>query len=151
MVTKIVDVLAKLLECLREDNSLEEASLILSKKRGVDAPTLSAALSLIYDKVIMRKMLQTDKEQYRAKHFRLLTEEERERIGLENYNYMLHMTSLGLLDENDFELVLEELMLLDGAIKREDIDGLIFLTLEFLNADIPSGSRFLLYSSDTIN
>ena len=83
---------------------------------------------------------------------RILTNEEQRKIGLKNYNYLLHLYNIGLLTNDDFEEIMEELKLFpEDAIETERINFLIlstFLDLDKLN--LP-GSRHLLYSTDKIN
>ena len=153
MTEKIVEVLAEILERLKKNSSLEEVNKVLSKNKRFDEQTLSAAFSLVFDKVLTQRIVAGKKSSHSNKsNFRLLTDEEKEVIGIENYNYILHLYNVGLLDYIDFEMILEQIMLFPSeSITRDDINWTIFISLVDFNADLLPGSRLLLYSSDNIN
>ena len=153
MTEKIVEVLAEILERLKKNSSLEELNKVLSKNKRFDEQTLSAAFSLVFDKVLTQRIVAVKKSSHSNKsNFRLLTDEEKEVIGIENYNYILHLYNVGLLDYIDFEMILEQIMLFPSeSITRDDINWTIFISLVDFNADLLPGSRLLLYSSDNIN
>jgi uncharacterized protein Smg (DUF494 family) len=151
MTAKIVEVLAKILDGLNKNISLEEVNTQLIDKKEFDKQTLSAAFSLVYDKVLSGKILK-DKIEEGPKKIRLLTEEEREFLGLENYNYIIHLMNIGLINSIDLEIILEQLMLFpEDTITRDDINWIILISLVDFNSKILPGSRILLYASDTIN
>ena len=150
MTGKIVEVLAKILESLNNNNSLEEVNKQLKQYKEFDNQTISAAFSLVYDKVLSSKLFK--RRHKKNKNIRLLTDEEKEVIGLDNYNYILHLFNVGLLDSIDFEMFIEQLMMFpEDSISREDINWSILISLVDFNAEILPGSRVLLYSSDKIN
>ncbi len=153
MTEKIVEVLAEILERLKKNSSLEEVNKVLSKNKRFDEQTLSAAFSLVFDKVLTQRIVKGSKKNNPNKsNFRLLTDEEKEVIGIENYNYILHLYNVGLLDYLDFEMILEQIMLFPSeSITKDDINWTIFISLVDFNAEILPGSRLLLYSSDNIN
>ena len=152
MTAKIVEVLAKILESLNKDISLEEVNKQLSRNKEFDKQTLSVAFSLVYDKVLSNRINPKKKNSTRNKKFRLLTAEEQEILGHINYNYLMHLHNVGLLDTVDLEMVLEQIMMFpENTIEKDDINWIILISLVDFNAEILPGSRVLLYSSDTIN
>lgn len=151
MTAKIVEVLARILDGINKNIPLEELNKQLLKNKEFDKQTLSAAFSLVYDKVLSGKILK-DRVDESGKKIRLLTDEEREFVGIENYNYLIHLMNIGLIDSIDVEIILEQLMLFpEDTINRDDINWIILISLVDLNSKILPGSRILLYSSDTIN
>ena len=62
MTSKIVEVLAKILEGLGNNSSIEEVNRSLIKNKQFDKQTLGIAFSLIYDKVLSKKMHSKKKE-----------------------------------------------------------------------------------------
>ena len=151
MTAKIVEVLARILDGINKNIPLEELNKQLLKNKEFDKQTLSAAFSLVYDKVLSGKILK-DKIDEGSKKIRLLTDEEREFLGIENYNYIIHLMNIGLIDSIDVEIILEQLMLFpEDTINRDDINWIILISLVDFNSKILPGSRILLYSSDTIN
>lgn len=151
MTAKIVEVLAEILEGLNKDYTIEEVNKSLKKKNKFDKQTVSAAFSLVYDKVLSDKV-SGRKNKNQVPYFRLLTEEEKEIIGLDNYNYLMYLYNIGLLVAEDFEIIIEQLtMFPKESITKEDINWIILISLVDFDNEIIPGSRVLLYSSDTIN
>ncbi len=151
MTAKVVEAVAKILERINNNISLEDVSKELSDTKEFDKQTVTAAFSLIYDKFLINKknkLVRTRKN----KDFRILSEEEREILGLDNYDYLLRLNNVGLLDNVNMELLLEQIMMFPAeTISREDINWIILLSLVDFDKDVMPGSRVLLYSSDTIN
>ncbi len=151
MTAKIVEVLTKILEGLNQNSSLEEVNDKLKLNKEFDSQTLSAAFSLIYDKVLINKSKGKGGKK-RKKNFRILTEEEKELLGNSNYNYLMHLLNVGLLDAFDLDIIIEQLSYSMGEpISKEDINWIILFSLVEFDSEILPGSRVLLYSSDTIN
>ncbi|MFH0733894.1 MAG: DUF494 family protein [bacterium] len=152
MITKIVEVIAIILENLNKNYSLEEVSQKLTTLKEYDQQTVSAAFSLIFDKVLSSKIMKKNENTVRSKNFRILDNKEIELIGLENYNYIINLSNVGLIDSTDIEIILEHISeFSERIITKEDINWIIFLSLIDLDAGLLPGSRVLLYSSDTIN
>lgn len=151
MTAKIVEVIARILDGLNKNISLEEVNDQLTIDKEYDKQTVSAAFSLVYDKVLTRKVVK-DKSRSKVQNIRLLTDEEKEMLGIDNHDYLLKLWKIGLVDSADLEIILEQLMLFpNDSITREDINWIILVSLVEFNSKILPGSRILLYSSDTIN
>ncbi|MBU1098798.1 MAG: DUF494 domain-containing protein [Bacteroidetes bacterium] len=151
MTGKVVEALAKILEGLNKNFSLEEVSSQLKKQKEFDQSTISAAFSLIFDKVLSKK-IEKREQLTSTSRFRMLTEEEKDFIGMDNFNYITYLTNIGLMDAVDLEMILEQIMMYpDDSITRDDINWIIMISLIEFDLEIPPGSRVLLYSSDTIN
>lgn len=151
MTAKIVEVIARILDGLNNNVSLEEVNSQLDKNKEYDKQTVSAAFSLVYDKVLTSKVVK-DKSSTQNQNIRLLTDEEKDVLGIDNYDYLLKLWKIGLVDSADLEIILEQLMLFpNDSITREDINWIILVSLVEFNSKILPGSRILLYSSDTIN
>ena len=151
MTGKVVEAVAKILEGLNNNNSLEEVSKQLKIQKEFDQSTISAAFSLIFDKVLNKKVNRKDRKK-NSDRFRMLTDEEKEFIGIENLNYITYLFNIGLMSAVDLEMVLEQIMMFpDESITRDDINWIIMISLIEFDLEIPPGSRVLLYSSDTIN
>lgn len=153
MATKIVEVLAKILDGLNKDNTLEEVNHTLVKDKEFDQQTVSIAFSLVYDKVLSNKVTPRNrKKRIGNENIRILSDEEKDIIGLENYSYLLHLYSIGLINSYDIETIVEQVGLFpENTITKNDINWIILISLIDFNSEILPGSRILLYSSDTIN
>jgi uncharacterized protein Smg (DUF494 family) len=151
MTGKVVEAVAKILEGLNNNDSLEEVNTKLKIQKEFDQSTISAAFSLVFDKVLNKKVNRKDRRKNSNK-FRMLTEEEKEYIGIENLNYITYLFNIGLMSAVDLEMILEQIMMFpDEKITRDDINWIIMISLIEFDLEIPPGSRVLLYSSDTIN
>ena len=151
MTGKVVEALAIILEGLNKNSTLEEVNSQLKKKKEFDQSTISAAFSLIFDKVLSKRIEKKKKSGSSKKH-RVLTDEEKEFLGIDNYNYITYLINIGLMSTVDFEMILEQIMMFPGEkITREDINWIIMISLIEFDLEIPPGSRVLLYSSDIIN
>lgn len=151
MTAKIVEVLAKILEALSNNYSLEEVNTSLSKDKAFDKQTVSTAFSWVLDKRLANLPLSQNKN-IKNNSIRILSEEEKELLGLENYKYLTHLLAVGLLRDVDLDLILEQVALYPGdVITKDEINWLILFSLVGFDENILPGSRVLLYSSDTIN
>lgn len=152
MTAKIVEVLAKILEGLKAKDSLENITEHLYSDKELDEQTLSAALGLVFDKFLTNKMLLISNDASNNKSFRILTEEEINIIGEENYGYIQHLVNVGLLEPLDVELILEQMTIFpEEKLSKDDINWIILFSLVNFDSELLPGSRVLLYSSDTIN
>lgn len=152
MTAKIVEVLAKILEGLGNDHSLEEVTTLLKRNKEYDEQIVSAAFSLVFDKVFANKFGITKKRNANRKNFRVLSNEEVSLIGIQNYNYIQHLVNIGLLEPLDVELLIDQVTAFpDEKISKEDINWMILFPLVDFESEILPGSRVLLYSSDRIN
>lgn len=152
MKPKIVEVLAKILESLSNNTPLEEVNKSFLKNKEYDEQTLSIAFSLVYDKILLKRMHDDSTEEKEISGMRFLTDEEKEILGLENYNYLIHLINVGLLDMNQLEDILEQVTYYpENKISRKDLNWLVLLSLVDFDSDVPLGSRVLLYSSDSVN
>ncbi|MGE5497786.1 MAG: DUF494 family protein [Syntrophothermus sp.] len=152
MTAKIVEVLAEILDALGKNYSIEEVNRIISKDKSFDKQTVSTAFSWIFDKKLANSNFNLINIDTKVKSFRFLTEEEKDTLGLGNYNYIIHLINVGLLKLTDLDSILEQIALYPGErISKEEINWLILFSLVDFDESILPGSRFLLYSSDTIN
>jgi len=151
MTEKIVEVLAKILDGLNNDITLEEVNTSLSRDKNFDKRTVSAAFSLVYDKVLGRKVKKRNSSRT-GKNFRLLTDEEKDILGTENAAYLMYLHNVGLLDTVELEMVLEQIMMFpDDSVEKNDINWLVYISLVEFSSEIMPGSRILLNSTDDIN
>jgi uncharacterized protein Smg (DUF494 family) len=152
MTAKIVEVLAKILEGLKDNNTIEEITRLINTSQDFDEQTVSAALGLVFDKFLSKKMRLLKNGKTDTKSFRILTNEEIQIIGLDNHYYIQHLVNVGLLDPLDVELIVEQMtMFPEERVSKDDINWIILFSLVDFDSDILPGSRVLLYSSDTIN
>lgn len=149
MKTEIVEVITKILEGVGSNVPLEDVSKKLLKSKEYDEQTLSIAFSLIYDKILLTGK---DKLRVKEKSIRILTEEEKYILGTDNYNYIMHLYNLGLLNSESLESMLEQVIMFpENRITRKEINWIVLISIVDFDNEIPLGSRYLLYSSDSVN
>lgn len=149
MKTEIVEVITKILEGIGTNTPLEDVNKKLLKSKEYNEQTLSIAFSLIYDKILL-----TGKNKLRVKEksIRILTEEEKYILGTDNYNYIMHLYNLGLLNSESLESMLEQVIMFpENRITRKEINWIVLISIVDFDNEIPLGSRYLLYSSDSVN
>jgi uncharacterized protein Smg (DUF494 family) len=152
MKPKIVEVLAKIFESFSNNIPLEDVNKALLKSKEYDEQTLSIAFSLVYDKILLKRMHPSEDAEKEGLGIRFLTNEEKEILGVENYNYLIHLRNVGLLDSTQMEDILEQVTYYpDTKISRKDLNWLVLLSLVEFDSDVPLGSRLHLYSSDSVN
>ena len=152
MVAEIVEVLAKITEMKNKHISEEEVAETIQKDSRYNKNTVAAAYSWLHEKYNQNYNLGLQINKFESKGLRILSYEEKQQIGLKNYNYLLHFYNVGLLTNNDFEEIIEELKLFpEDTIETENINLLILsMFLDLDKISLP-GSRHLLYSTDNIN
>jgi uncharacterized protein Smg (DUF494 family) len=124
----------------------------LIKSNQFDKQILGIAYSLIYDKVLSKKLHTGKKKPDMQSGIRFLSESEKESLGLENYNYLLHLINVGLLEVENLEIILDQITIFpDSRVTRREINWIILLSLVEFDSEVLPGSRMLLYSSDTVN
>lgn len=151
MKPKVVEVITHILEALSNNVSLEELNQSLLKSKEYDQQTIGIAFSLIYDKIFLKKKKELGKKK-RNRSIRILSEDEMEILGVDNYNYLLHLSNLGLIDSDNFENLLEQINYFpENKLTRKEINWMILASLIDIDSDIPPGSRLHLFSSDSVN
>lgn len=152
MTTKVVEVLAKILDGLNKNYSIEDVNKKLAKEKRFDKQTVSVAFSLVYDKVVANKIKKNFDFVEGNRNIRILSEEELDAIGVEYYSYLIHLQNIGLINQSDFELLLEQILIYPtNNITLEDINWMVLISLIGSDSKILPGSRVTLFSSDTIN
>ncbi len=151
MNAKIVEVLTKILEGLDKNYSLEEVTSKLKIGKDFDDQIVSAAFSLVLEKLLLKKTNLKNNIGH-EKNFRVLTNDEINAFGIDNYKYIQHLVNIGLLAPLDVELLSEQVQAFpEEKISKDDINWIILFSLIDLESEVLPGSRVLLYSSDTIN
>ncbi len=148
---KIVEALTKILEVLDENYSFDKVTSELTMNNDFDEQTVSAAYSIVLEKLLSNKKNIENTFEFKKK-FRILTNDEINEIGIENYKYIQHLVNIGLLNPVEVELLTAHIQSLpDEKISKDYINWIILFSLVELDSAVLPGSRVLLHSSDTIN
>jgi uncharacterized protein Smg (DUF494 family) len=148
MTVKVVELIVEILEALKNKISVEELNKKITKEKKFDKQTISAAYSLIFE-----KSFNISKENILNNNgIRFFSEEEKLFLGYENCNYLLYLVNIGLIDNSDLELIIEQLSYFpEEKISKEEINLILLFTLVEKKSNILPGSRIMLLSSDIIN
>jgi uncharacterized protein Smg (DUF494 family) len=152
MSSEIVKVLETIVQAINNNYSFEdvERSLHLTNKKK--KTIVAAAYSWIYEKKLRDMYISQTLKHKSSKSIRILSENEASVIGLLNYDYILHFYNIGLLNINEIETVIENIMKFPEEIRTKESINMLMLgvILDIDKVSLP-GSRYTLYSSDTIN
>ena len=152
MVSEIVDVIVKVFEGMKNDYSVRDVEKSLLNKNSYHKNIIAAAYSWIYEKNARDKIETQKINELSEDSFRILSSEERELFGEESEIYIMQLYNIGLLNSKDIDKIVEQVRLFPENAKSKDNINLLILSL-FFDTDKKSlpGSRYLLYSSDTVN
>jgi uncharacterized protein Smg (DUF494 family) len=152
MVSEIVDVIVKVFKGIKDDYSIRDVEKSLQSNNTYHKNIIAAAYSWIYEKNA-RDKIEIDKINVLSEDsFRILSNEERIIFGEEIEIYIMQLYNIGLLNNKDIDKIVEQVQLFPENAKSKDNINLLILSL-FFDTDKKSlpGSRYLLYSSDTVN
>ncbi len=152
MTGELVEILEKLVQAINNDYSFEEVELFINFEDKVNKTVIAAAYSWIYEKLLREYYQKKELKSDSSKSVRILSEEEISTIGLHNYDYILHFYNIGLINNNEFDMIIDQIKLFPEESRSIENLNMLILSV-FLDLDDIStpGSRYLLYSSDTIN
>ncbi len=152
MISELVNILEKIAKGINENYSFEQVENSISYGNNTDKTVIAAAYSWIYEKFLVNSFQKKEMKGNISGGFRILSGEEISQIGMQNYNYLLHFYNIGLLNNNELEMIIDQIKLFpETAINKDSINMLILsVFLDLDNVSLP-GSRYLLYSYDTIN
>ena len=152
MVSEIVDVIVRVFEGIKKENSLLEVEKLLPAGVIYHKNIIPAAYSWIYDKSVRDSLRNKEISTAVESGFRILSNEEKSMFGEDIEKYLMHLYSIGLLKSNDIDKIVEQVQLFPDNAKSLDNINLLILSL-FFDTEKKSlpGSRYILYSSDTVN
>jgi uncharacterized protein Smg (DUF494 family) len=152
MVSEIVKVIVKVFEGIKKENSPLDVEKLLPAGVIYHKNLIPAAYSWIYDKFVRDNLRNKEFSIAAESGFRILSSEEKSMLGEDIEKYLMHLYSIGLLKSNDIDKIVEQVQLFPENAKNLDNINLLILSL-FFDTDKKSlpGSRYILYSSDTVN
>jgi uncharacterized protein Smg (DUF494 family) len=150
MNTEVIEILVKIVEGINSNYSFDKILDNVKQINKVNRNLITAIYSWVYEKIT--RDMEEKPETELTNGLRFLSDEEKDIIGIDNYNYILHLYNLRLLNNPEVERIIEQAVIFPEG--EFDIDKLNIMLLSIFldtNSDLPPGSRILLYSSDTIN
>ena len=146
----IFSILAKMLDALAEEESLEVIEKKMRLKKEINKSLLNTAYSWFYEKLNANKIKNDKKIQ--SLSIRYLSEEEIDLIGIENNNRILKLYNIGLLTNSDIDLIVNQIHLYPyDQMTKDEMNILVLSSLFFMeNLPFPElGNSFQL--SEKIN
>jgi len=111
MTGELVEILEKIVQAINNDYSFEEVELYINFEDKVNKTVIAAAYSWIYEKLLREYYQRKELKTNTSKSLRILSEEEISAIGLQNYDYILHFYNIGLINNNEFDMLLDQIKL----------------------------------------
>lgn len=154
MNERVVEILIYIMSEIRKNRNVSKKLDLLSKnliQKGYSESEISSALSWLLDRLNHDSEEIIEKQGPAFKNsFRYLHEIERSIISTEAHGYIIQLRELGIIDEIDFEQILERALMLGTA--KVDIDEIksILAAMLFASVGIMEGSYFLFEDNPVI-
>ncbi|MBW7889015.1 MAG: DUF494 family protein [Bacteroidetes bacterium] len=152
MHEKIVEILIYLLSELRKNTPIQDIDLTVLSKNGYSPAEISTAFNWLYEKINDGENLVIDQTKSSPHSHRVLHDAERYVITPEAYGFLIQLREIGLITDNDIEVIIERVMM----------SGFVTVTLDEMKAQVSflllenddsseHGSRKMLHGRDTIH
>jgi uncharacterized protein Smg (DUF494 family) len=152
MKEKVVELLIYIMSEMQDNKRISDIDLADLKTRGYTQSEISAAFSWIYENSEMNQQRPPMSARAGEGSRRVLHDAEKAVLSTESQGYLIQLRELELLDEKNFETVIERAMMagyeqLSVAELREIVASVLFTR----GGDDTSGNRSMLTSGDTIH
>ncbi|MBN1637615.1 MAG: DUF494 family protein [Ignavibacteriales bacterium] len=149
MREKIITVITRIFEGMKENIPIEEVSKNLLNNKEFDDHLISAAFSLLYDKIVVQNLMSIKDK---TGSTRIFSESEIDMLGRKNYDYLLHLQNIGLLNSVDIENILYGVSMVNkDTLTHEELNYIILYNLIGSHYNLIYGSRYFLDTTDKIN
>jgi len=152
MYERIIEIIVFVMSELRHNKEINDIDMTELKSRGYTSSEISAAISWLVDQLeFSDQFLSSEGMINPLTSFRVMHEAERELFTPEALGEIIQFNSLGLLNNEHIEMLIEKATMLglpevDATQIRSYIANNVF-NVQYNN----TGSRFLLQGNDTIN
>ena len=111
MKEKVVEILVYIMSEIQENKRLQEIDIGELKNKGYTQSEISAAFTWLYDNVQIGEVQFARPAQAARNSRRVFHEAEKQVLSTESQGYLIQLRGLGLLDDRDFESVIERAMM----------------------------------------
>jgi uncharacterized protein Smg (DUF494 family) len=149
MNERIIEIILYLINQIRQDTPIESIDVRGLASNGYTDAEIGAAFSWIADRAVFGGTLGAART---GKSFRILHDTERKLFRSDAYGYLLLLTQIGVLDDIDFEMVVNRAQF--AAMQPMNVSEVkeIVGTLLAESGEISfGGSRLMLNPHDTIH
>jgi len=152
MKEKVVELLIYIMSEMQDNKRISDIDLSDLKTRGYTQSEISAAFSWIYENSDLSPQRPSGGTRSAPGSRRVLHDAEKAALATESQGYLIQLRELGLLDEGDFETVIERAMMAGyEKLSVADLQEIVASVLFARGGDDPSGNRSMLNSGDTIH
>ncbi len=151
MKEKVVEILVYLMNEIQENKTIGEIELADLKDRGYTASEIGTAFSWLHEHFQgsdwqLRRIARPKQGSHRVLH-----EAEKYVMTTEAQGYLINLRELGLLDDNDVEVVIERTMMTGyEKVSVPELQGIVASVL-FSKSGRTGGHRFTLNSGESIH
>jgi uncharacterized protein Smg (DUF494 family) len=151
MYERIIEIIVFVMSELRLNKEINDIDITELRSRGYTSSEISAAISWLIDQLEFSEQFIASGMMNPHTSFRVMHEAERELFSQQALGEIIQFNSLGLLNNEHIELLIEKATMLgmpelDVSQIRSFIANNVF-NVQYNN----TGSRFLLQGNDTIN
>jgi len=151
MYERIIEIIVFVMSELRLNKEINDIDITELRSRGYTSTEISAAISWLIDQLEFSEQFLASGMMNPHTSFRVMHEAERELFSQQALGEIIQFNSLGLLNNEHIELLIEKATMLgmpelDVSQIRSFIANNVF-NVQYNN----TGSRFLLQGNDTIN
>ncbi len=151
MQEKIIEIIVYLIHEMRNNKRLGEIDLRSLQDSGYTESEIGTAFSWLFDKINFGENVLVDEPGESHSH-RVLHEAERSVITPDAQGYLIQLRELGLLGENDLEMVIDRIMMAGfSKVTLQELKSIIASILFDLDDVDTMGSRLMLNTNDTIH
>jgi uncharacterized protein Smg (DUF494 family) len=151
MQERIVEIILFLVSELRSDRQLSDVDVSLLARNGYTQSEISSAFSWVFERMSVGQPLVKEGSDLESS-FRVLHEAERIVISPDAHGYLLQWQALGLLTNNEIEMIIERIMAAGfSAIGEAEMKSFLAGFLFEQEHERHRGGRISLSGNDTIH
>ena len=152
MYERIVEIIVYVISELKHNKQISEIDIQELQSRGYSNTEISTAFSWIVDKFELSERLNIQEEYVNEDSFRVFHEAERDLFTKEAMGELLQMHSLGLLNNESIEQIIENTVV-SGYQQVSSEHLKLYVANIIFNAQMTNfpGSRLMLTGDDVIN
>lgn len=152
MKEKVVEILIYLMSEMQENKQLNEIDLGDLRTKGYTQSEISAAFSWLYDNVQASQAGAITSGATAGGSRRVLHDAEKLALSTESQGYLIQLRELGLLDDKDFETIIERAMVTGyEKLSVGEIREIVASVLFSKGRSAAGPDSFLLDANDTIH
>jgi uncharacterized protein Smg (DUF494 family) len=151
MYERIIEIIVFVMSELRLNKEINDIDITELRSRGYTSSEISAAISWLIDQLEFSEQFIASGMMNPHTSFRVMHEAERELFSQQALGEIIQFSSLGLLNNEHIELLIEKATML--GMPELDVSQIrSFIANNVFNVQYNNiGSRFLLQGNDTIN